>query len=109
MTTSISLRSSPVIGRRLDLNALLVNKSHFLFGPRQTGKSFLIRQTLPEARVYDLLETSTFLALGQHPQRIAEELPGGTPPVVVIDEIQRLPVLLNEVHRLIEQRAFGSC
>ena len=104
MTTSIPLPSPPVIGRSLDLNALLANKSHFLFGPRQTGKSFLIRQTLPKARVYDLLDTSTFLALSQRPQRIAEELPSGTPPVVVIDEIQRLPSLLNEVHRLIEQR-----
>ena len=103
MTPPQPPRSHP-IPRRLDLNALLANKSHFLFGPRQTGKSFLIRQTLPQARVYDLLDNATFLALSQRPQRIAEELPAGESALVVIDEIQRLPALLNEVHRLIEQR-----
>lgn len=89
--------------RALDLPGLLRSKSHFLFGPRQTGKSYLIRQALPGARVYDLLDHATFLALGQRPQRIAEELTS-TDRIVVIDEIQRLPELLNEVHRLIEQR-----
>jgi predicted AAA+ superfamily ATPase len=89
------------VERTLDLPALVQKKSHFLLGPRQTGKTFLLRQTLPNARVYDLLDTSTYLALSQNPGRIAEEL---TPRdrVVVIDEIQRLPELLNEVHRIIE-------
>jgi uncharacterized protein len=89
------------VERTLDLPALVQKKSHFLLGPRQTGKTFLLRQTLPNARVYDLLDTATYLALSQNPGRIAEEL---TPRdrVVVIDEIQRLPELLNEVHRIIE-------
>jgi predicted AAA+ superfamily ATPase len=93
----------PYIDRIVDLKALLSKKSHFLFGPRQTGKTFLIRQTLKEVRVYDLLDSSVYLALSRNPGRIAEEL---TPDdrVVVIDEIQRLPELLNEVHRLIEGR-----
>jgi len=58
---------------------------------------------LKEARVYDLLDTSIFLALSQNPGRIAQEV---TPQdrLIVIDEIQRLPELLNEVHRLIEGR-----
>ena len=58
------------------------------------------------ARVYDLLDHATYLALGQRPQRIAEELTP-TDRVVVIDEIPRLPELLNEVHRLIEQRGIS--
>ena len=91
------------IDRVLDLPTLIQRKSHFLFGPRQTGKSFLIRQTLPRARLYDLLDHATYLALGQRPGRIAEELTTAD-RVVVIDEIQRLPELLNEVHRLIETR-----
>lgn len=93
-----------VIPRYLDLDSLLAKKSHFLLGPRQTGKSFLIGQTLKDTRVYDLLDTAMYLALSHRPQRLAEEL---TPKdrVVVIDEIQRLPMLLNEVHRLIEQRS----
>jgi predicted AAA+ superfamily ATPase len=78
-------------------------KSHFLFGPRQTGKSFLIRHTLGGVRLYDLLDHATYLALSQRPGRIAEELTDAD-RVVVIDEIQRLPEMLNEVHRLIEER-----
>ena len=93
----------PYIKRIVDLNELLNKKSHFLLGPRQTGKTFLIFHTLKTARVYDLLDTSVFLTLSRNPGRISEEL---TPQdrFVVIDEIQRLPELLNEVHRLIEKR-----
>jgi len=91
------------IERALDLPGLIRKKSHFLFGPRQTGKSFLIRHTLPGVRLYDLLDHATYLALSQRPGRIAEELTA-TDRVVVIDEIQRLPELLNEVQRLIEER-----
>jgi predicted AAA+ superfamily ATPase len=91
------------IARQLDLPALLQQKSHFLFGPRQSGKSFLIRQTLPNIRVYNLLDSEVFLALNQRPARIGEEI-GADEKTVVIDEIQRLPGLLNDVHRLIEER-----
>jgi len=91
------------VERALDLPGLIRKKSHFLFGPRQTGKSFLIRHTLPGVRLYDLLDHATYLALSQRPGRIAEELTA-TDRVVVIDEIQRLPELLNEVQRLIEER-----
>jgi len=94
---------APEITRLPDLERWLAKKSHFLFGPRQTGKTFLLRRTLPRARVYDLLDSSVYLALSQRPGRLAEEL-GARDRLVVIDEIQRLPVLLNEVHRLIEER-----
>jgi predicted AAA+ superfamily ATPase len=87
----------------LDFEKLLSQKSHFLFGPRQTGKTFLIRQTLKTARVYDLLDSSVYLTLSRNPGRIAEELDPHD-RLVVIDEIQRIPELLNEVHRLIEDR-----
>ena len=87
----------------LDLSALLAKRSHFLFGPRQTGKTSLIRHSLPKAKVYDLLDSSVFLAFGRNPGRLEEEL-GPEDSIVVIDEIQRLPSLLNEVHRLIESR-----
>jgi predicted AAA+ superfamily ATPase len=91
------------IPRVPDLLALVQKRSYFLLGPRQTGKTALIRRTLPAARVYDLLDMSVYLALSQQPGRIAQEL-GPADRLVVIDEIQRLPDLLNEVHRLIEQR-----
>lgn len=91
------------VPRALDPASLVERKSHFLLGPRQTGKTFLVHRSLPEARVYDLLDSSTYLALSQQPSRLGEEI-GPRDRIVVIDEIQRLPDLLNEVHRLIEQR-----
>jgi predicted AAA+ superfamily ATPase len=85
--------------RILNLPKLLEKRSHFLFGPRATGKSTLIRSTLPTARVYDLLEADTFRRLLAAPSLIEAE----TRPdeLVVIDEIQKLPQLLDEIHRLI--------
>ncbi len=94
---------SPYIKRILDLPALLEKKSHFLLGPRQTGKTFLVRHTLNNIRTYDLLDSKVYLSLSQNPHRLEEEL-APEDRFVVIDEIQRLPELLNEVHRLIEKR-----
>ncbi|MDA8324862.1 MAG: AAA family ATPase [Nitrospiraceae bacterium] len=103
MSTSIENGERLYINRLLNLEALLERKSLFLLGPRQTGKTSLIRHTLKKAKIYDLLDTSVFLAMSQNPGRLAQELVAKD-RIVVIDEIQRLPVLLNEVHRLIEER-----
>lgn len=89
------------IERIVDLNTLLNKKSYFLLGPRQTGKTFLIGHALKNVRVYDLLDSSVYLSLSRNPGRISEEL-SPQDRIVAIDEIQRLPELLNEVHRLIE-------
>jgi uncharacterized protein len=94
---------APGIRRAVDLAALLAQKSHFLIGPRQTGKTFLIRQTLPKVPQFDLLDSTTYLNLSRDPGRLGQLLPQGA-DTAVIDEIQRLPELLNEVHRLIESR-----
>ncbi len=91
------------IDRILNLPSLLERKSYFLFGPRQTGKTSLIDHTLKGIRIYDLLDTSIYLDLNQNPDRLSQELTSKD-RFVVIDEIQRLPTLLNEVHRLIEER-----
>ncbi len=101
--TPAPLGETPYVDRLPDLAEWLKRKSHFLLGPRQTGKTTLIRRRLPRARVYDLLDSSVYLALSQHPGRLGEEL-GPRDRIVVIDEVQRLPELLNEVHRLIEER-----
>jgi uncharacterized protein len=93
----------PAIKRALSLKDLLAKKSYFLFGPRQPGKAFLIRQELSNLQVYDLLDSSIFFDLSQNPGRLGEELRPQS-RCVVIDEIQRLPELLHEVHRLIESR-----
>lgn len=89
--------------RMLDLERALAKKSLFLWGPRQTGKSSLIRHTLRPDHSYDLLSTSAFLTLSREPWRLREEVrtPGA---LVVIDEVQKLPVLLDEVQFLIEER-----
>jgi predicted AAA+ superfamily ATPase len=103
MSDTAPVDDAPFVKRAADLRAWLEKKSHFLFGPRQTGKTTWIRHTLPGVRVYDLLDSAVYLSLSQRPGRLAEELLPAE-KLVVIDEIQRLPVLLNEVHRLIEGR-----
>ena len=88
--------------RVLDLPSLLAAKSHFLFGPRQTGKTTLIRETLKDAEVFDLLDRD-FRAVSRDPSVIDEAITDRT-KVVVIDEIQKMPSLLDKVHHLIETR-----
>jgi len=88
--------------RQIDLLNSLKKKSLFLFGPRQTGKSFLISKSLTEFRVYDLLDSDTYLTLSREPNRLEQEiLPHEK--IIIIDEIQKLPFLLDEVHRIIEK------
>ena len=81
---------------------MLRQRSCFLFGPRQTGKSTLIRQQLATLPTYNLLDEALFVRLLRHPGLIREALTPET-EAVVIDEIQRLPALLNEVHLMIEE------
>lgn len=76
--------------------------SSFLFGPRGTGKSTLLREQFPEALVFDLLDPLTYGELLLHPERLGARISSQKRQTVVIDEVQRLPELLNEVHRLIE-------
>jgi uncharacterized protein len=88
--------------RTVNLPELLNKSSHFLFGPRGTGKSYLIRQQIgASAQVIDLLDSSIYLRLSAHPEDLEPMLSSKT---VVIDEVQRIPELLNEVHRLIETK-----
>ena len=93
------------IQRQLQLAPLLAKKSFFLFGPRATGKTTLVRQQLAEkAFIIDLLDSRYFLRLSSAPHEL-ESLIAATPAdIIVIDEIQRIPELLNEIHRLIETR-----
>lgn len=88
--------------RALDLRAVVEQRSVFLFGPRQTGKSTLVRQLFPEAAYYDLLEADTFRELSVSPARLRQTLDPRR-RVVVVDEIQKCPPLLDEVHLLIER------
>lgn len=82
----------------------LPGKSFFLFGPRGTGKSTWLRAALPQALVFDLLDMGVYSELLAHPHRLEALAEPHMPAPIVIDEIQRLPLLLDEVHRLIERR-----
>lgn len=75
----------------------------FLFGPRSTGKSSLIKAQLPDAHVIDLLEDSIYEQLLRRPEALSE-LFENSGKIVVIDEIQKLPKLMDEIHRLIEKK-----
>ncbi|CAB1083467.1 FIG00550230: hypothetical protein [Olavius algarvensis Delta 1 endosymbiont] len=91
------------IQRQLQLEPLLAMKSFFLFGPRATGKTTLIRQQLAKnATVIDLLDSRYFLRLSSAPHELESLIEAAPAKIVVIDEIQRVPELLNEIHRLIE-------
>ncbi len=84
---------------------LLQKKSFFLFGPRGTGKSYLIRQELSATiPIINLLRSEHYLRLMNRPQDLESIINSYEDhSIVVIDEVQRIPLLLNEVHRLIEE------
>ncbi len=81
-------------------------KSAFLWGARQTGKSTYLANHFPEANWYDLLKSDLHFRLEKNPHLLREEVLAYTPDQlkhpIIIDEIQKIPMLLNEVHWLIE-------
>jgi uncharacterized protein len=93
------------VHRTLTLDHL--SRSVFLFGPRQTGKTTLLRKCFPHARWYNLLESDTFFRLSTRPRTMRDELlvaaPNTANEPVIIDEIQKLPVMLDEVQLLIDR------
>ena len=78
--------------------------SYFLFGPRGTGKSTWLRQAHPDALWIDLLDPETFRRFKARPERLIEALRGAAPvETVVVDEVQKVPELLDAVHLLMEE------
>jgi predicted AAA+ superfamily ATPase len=87
-------------------------KSFFLWGPRQTGKTTLLKAIYADAYRIDLLKTDELMRYTRNPAILREE--AATLPrnrLMVVDEIQKAPLLLDEIHYLIqeEQRVFGLC
>ena len=79
--------------------------SLFLWGSRQTGKSTLLKMLFPYAHIYDLLKSDVRMALQLRPSQLREEcelLDDGE--LIIIDEVQKVPALLDEVHWLIENK-----
>ncbi|MBI4235385.1 ATP-binding protein [Candidatus Peregrinibacteria bacterium] len=90
----------------------LSKESCFLWGPRQTGKSTLLKRLFPNAPYYDLLLSEEFERLNRHPSLLREELAYSSyRGSVIIDEVQKIPQLLDEIQWLIvnENRSFILC
>jgi uncharacterized protein len=89
------------------IHLLPEGESCFLFGPRGTGKSSFVLAKFPEAPYFDLLDSRVASQLAAQPSRIEAWVPkdyGKGHPPIVIDEVQKVPDLLDEVHRLIERK-----
>jgi predicted AAA+ superfamily ATPase len=82
----------------------LPETSFFLFGPRGTGKTTWLREVLPGALWFDLLDPATYGELSLRPERLASRIRGERPGWVVLDEIQKLPVLLDVVHQFLSSQ-----
>jgi len=95
------------IERMLDFE-LPDGQSAFLWGPRQTGKSTFLKQRYPDSVWFDLLRTDLFLDLNRRPSLLREELLSLDEEAlrrpIVIDEVQKVPAILDEVHWLMENR-----
>lgn len=80
-------------------------ESFFMFGPRGTGKSTWLRQYYPDAYIIDLLDHEQYLQYLSHPEHLNAVVAAraNDSPQIIIDEIQRVPNLLNSVHSLIEK------
>lgn len=93
--------------KRLIDDLLKLKSSFFLFGARGTGKTFWLREKLSKESIsIDLLESDNYIKLQNRPQHLEEIIPGNYKGWIIIDEIQKIPELLNEVHRLIEFKKY---
>lgn len=79
------------------------NKSFFLFGPRGSGKTTWVKSAFPQALYFDLLEAELFNDLLASPQRLENFIPKDFKDWIIVDEVQKIPELLFEIHRLIEK------
>ena len=96
--------------RRLEMD-LPKRQSAFLWGPRKTGKSTYLRQAFPNSLVYDFLKTDLMLDFNRRPALLREQLLAQSEALlahpIILDEVQRVPLLLDEVHWLIETKGLS--
>ena len=94
-----------LISRLLKIN-LPPKQSAFLWGPRKTGKTTYLRSLFPDSLVYDFLKTDLFLEFSKNPSLLREQLLAKESEVlnfpIILDEVQKVPQLLDEVHWLME-------
>ena len=80
------------------------DQSYFLLGPRGVGKSWFVSNNYKNALFFDLLHFETYTKFLISPHALSDYIPSSFKGWIIIDEIQKNPNLLNEVHRLIEKR-----
>jgi len=87
---------------------LPLRQSAFLWGPRKTGKSTYLKAKFPDSLVYDFLKTDLFLEFSKKPSLLREQIlakdENAIIPPIILDEVQKVPQLLDEVHWLIENK-----
>lgn len=88
--------------RNIQLNQLLAKKSVMLLGPRSTGKSFYIKNELTNIHYINLLRASEFLLLSNNRDELENICKLHPDKIIVIDEVQKIPELLDTVHNIIE-------
>jgi len=97
----------PIIERILNID-LPQKQSAFLWGPRKTGKTTFLRSKFPHSLVYDFLQTDLFLEFNKKPSLLREQLLAKDADVlkypIILDEVQKIPQVLDEVHWLIENK-----
>lgn len=82
------------------------NRSAFLWGPRKTGKTTLLKQEFPDACWIDFLDYETFLTLSQKPHALRQIVEAQTSKTIVIDEVQKVPKIMDEIHWLMENKGY---
>jgi len=98
------------INRQLQIK-LGSHQSAFLWGARKTGKTTYLRQKFPKSIVFDFLKTDLFLDMSKNPallrERLLAEDPARLKYPIILDEVQKVPQLLDEVHWLIENKGLN--
>jgi predicted AAA+ superfamily ATPase len=89
------------IHRIIPIEKIIKRKGILLLGPRRTGKSFFIKHQLRPDKIINLIESDTFRKLSARPEFLREIITSGD-KLIAIDEIQKLPHLMDEIHNLIE-------
>lgn len=96
-----------ILRRQLDLR-LPKGRSAFLWGARKTGKTTYLKQRFPDSIVYDFLKTDLFVEFSKTPSLLLEQLLASEPRLlqkpIILDEVQKVPQILDEVHWLIENK-----
>ena len=98
------------IKRRLEIN-LPKKQSAFLWGPRKTGKTTYLKTHFPKSIRYDFLKTDLFLDMSKNPSLLREQIlakkKSELKEPIILDEVQKVPQILDEVHWLIENKGLS--